>query len=191
MSLGYIIRYEMYCYGHAQSIGIFRGLDETNLGEGLKYKLTYPFDENLPMPPSDSYTCDETNKYIASFFTEKGEDIFKEHIYKLAKEVNEDEVFSVGKVLVKEKEENIVYKDKFQCLFKFFDLSDITGLVSKMEEGFYKILENNKTRRIYNYELKKILDVDDFNEDVIIYPNYLEEDIKYILDTSQMIIKLC
>ena len=194
-----LFRYEMFLGGQYQDIGVFMGLKETNLREGIQRYLLSPFDDELIVPDTNLYLCEEDNKKVLAFFTEKGEEKFKKYVDKLSLEVYEDEVFDVGRIIIDLKEEDIVYKDEYQLLVKVgypSYMSDLTGVISYLSDddnkitGLYKILEDENTDNIHKYILEEIADVEDFKEDIIIYPNYIGEDYHYILDVSKMIVKI-
>ena len=194
-----LFRYEMFLGGQYQDIGVFMGLKETNLREGIQRYLLSPFDDELIVPDTNLYLCEEDNKKVLAFFTEKGEEKFKKYVDKLSLEVYEDEVFDVGRIIIDLKEEDIVYKDEYQLLVKVgypSYMSDLTGVISYLSDddnkitGLYKILEDENTDNIHKYILEEISDVEDFKEDIIIYPNYIGEDYHYILDVSKMIVKI-
>lgn len=192
-----LFRYEMFFEGQYQDIGVFMGLKETNLREGIQRYLLSPFDDELIVPDTNLYLCEEKNKKVLAFFTEKGEEKFKKYVDKLSLEVYEDEVFDVGRIIIDLKEEDIVYKDEYQLLVKVdypSYMSDLTGAIYYLSDddnratGTYKIVEDKDSCN--GYTLEEISEVEDFNEDIIIYPNYIGEDYHYILDTSKMIVKL-
>lgn len=192
-------RYEMFCERQYQDIGVFMGLKETNLREGIQRYLLSPFDDELIVPDTNLYLCEEKNKKILAFFTPKGEEKFKKDIDKMALEVYEDEVFDVGKIMMEINEKDIVYKDDYQLLVKVdypSYMTDLIGAIYYLSDdnnratGTYKIVEDKNSCNCYGYTLEEISEVEDFNEDIIIYPNYIGEDYHYILDTSKMIVKL-
>lgn len=103
------IRYELYVEDEPQDVGIFRGLDELGLSDDFVKGLMWQFDRNLKVPKPVRHT--------QSWFTQAGEEMFRQDIDKVIAVYEEDGFFEVRRI-EKEYLEDIVYEDEYQVLIK-------------------------------------------------------------------------
>lgn len=102
-------RYELYCDGEYQGVGIFQGLDELNLREEIEDAILAPFDKLLSVP--------HIGKRCEFLFTEKGNEMFHEGISRIWNVYASDSLYEVRLLKVHTSDippEEIVYMDSFQ-----------------------------------------------------------------------------
>ncbi len=106
------VRYELYVDDEPQDIGIFHGLSELGMEEGVIDDCMHPFDEMLKIP------VDVFEKYqTKSYFTELGEKRFSDDIKKITVLYDSGGLFDVRRICA-ETLDDIVYQDPYQAVVK-------------------------------------------------------------------------
>lgn len=118
-----LTRFEMEYFGEVQNVGMFVILNELSMREDTRKRLLEKFDKEMNIPNVDSLNINlnKSEEYIASFFTPKGLEYFKEDILKIRKYIaSKNNGYKVVKELlnINDDDRDIVYKDEYQYLIK-------------------------------------------------------------------------
>lgn len=191
-----LTRFELFCNGEAQRLGFLQGLDETGISEDLHSELVYKFNKELNLPPQHIFKQKvDSDKYIASYFTQEGLSKFKKEINNVVKAINEEDIFSVGKIVTNKDDNLVLYEDKYQVIQISQDLSNISAAVisDTTEDGQYAIIENlmkSDSYQIKELSLRKLDKYNTVKTDIIINPFYLAGELKYSIDNKRNIVTI-
>lgn len=190
-----LTRFELFCNGEAQRVGFLQGLEDTGLPEDTQSALVYNFNKELKMPPRNIFKRKVGNgKYIASYFTQEGLKKFNTEIKNVIKAINDDGIYTVGKIITNKEEHLTLYEDEYQVIQISKDLSDISSAVTdKEEDGQYIMIDNTfitNNIRINKIELQRIASDDNIKQDIIVRPFYLEGEMIYSIDLTKSIVTI-
>lgn len=192
-----LTRFELFNGGESQKLGFIRGLEDMDISEDLKSALVYNFNKELKLPPKSIYKRQvDKGYYIASYFTEKGLQKFSKEIKDIINVVNDEGMYTVGKIITLQEKDLVLYEDEYQVIQLANDITDITVAVLLDTEPDKQLLysieeqDDNSKRIATSVSLKKSDKHSEFCPNIIVYPFYMEGELKYYIDTKQNFIKI-
>lgn len=110
-----LYRYELAYFGELQGIGFITGLKDLGISDKFIDQLIQEFDQTLTIPDFDSLTYNKGIEYPASYFTEKGKELFSSSIQKIIDHVDSlNTEWEVVEEIIEDY--TAVYEDNLQAL---------------------------------------------------------------------------
>ena len=187
-----LTRFELFVDGEAQNIGFLRGIEDTGLSEDRQAGLVYNLDKKMSMPSIHDYKSksNASNIEVKSFFRDKGLKDFKNDIENIISSIDEDGLFSVGKIEVLLDNQSVNYVDEHQVLMDFPNINTLTYSLVDVSTGIYTFNELNPNGLFDKHVLIKINNNVDIINCIKITPNCLEENIYYYVDFNNNIVQV-
>ena len=110
-----LYRFELAFLGEPQGIGFLVGLRDTGITEETIDALIKEFDDKLPLPHYEELNYNKSVGYPASYFTEKGKEVFYPTISTIINHVQSlDNEWEVIEEMIEVND--TLYEDEFQSI---------------------------------------------------------------------------
>lgn len=109
-------RFELYCEGKPQNVGILIGVDELDCEDETKEFLIKDFNQYLLVP--EFYKKPKPSRDVLAFFTEEGYTFFEKSIERVIMCFQKQGLFDIVEIKAPEKKQKIIYRDNLQVLIE-------------------------------------------------------------------------